>query len=946
MKDYIEIKGARENNLKNIDVNIPKNKLVVITGPSGSGKSTLAFDTIYAEGKRRYIESLNSYARQFLGGSEKPDVDVIEGLSPAISIDQKTGSNNPRSTVGTITEIFDYLRLLYARIGEPYCPKHNIKIENKSNETIKEEILLKYINEKIEILAPIIDGEKGTHQKLLDKLLQDGYTKVYIDDILYDLSFDEINLEKNKKHKIYPVMGRFKLKKEDSVDLLIAIENANKLTNGNIIVKLEDNYQKYSTKYSCPQCDFIVPELEPRLFSFNSPFGACSQCNGLGVFKTPDIDLFVPDKTKSLNQGCIQLNGFGVDTYYFRLLKTCCQFYDIDLDKPFNQLTAEEIYIIMYGSDQEFLFTYKSDTTNIQRMMTYEGIINNVNRRYLETSSERARKSIESIMSESVCSACNGARLSQEALAIKINDKNIYEVTNMSIAEGYEFFKNLKLTKVQKEIAKLVLLEIQSRYQFLNNVGLEYLTLSRNATTLSGGEAQRIRLATQVGSKLTGVLYVLDEPSIGLHQHDNDRLINTLKDMRDLGNTLIVVEHDDDTILNADYVIDIGPGSGKYGGEIIAKGTPQEIMKDKKSLTGKFLSQQEIIEVPKNRRKQNNGYITIKKASLNNIKNLSVKIPKNNLVCVTGVSGSGKSTLVNSILYNSVYNQLNSDAKLKEYGLVDGIDDFKKIIRIDQKPIGRTPRSNPATYIGVFDDIRDLYASLPESQARGYLKGRFSFNVKGGRCEECEGDGIIKIEMNFLPDVYVKCEKCQGKRYNPDVLEVKYKGKNISDILEMEIIDAYEFFKNIPVIERKLKTLVDVGLGYLQLGTPATVLSGGEAQRIKLAKELAKTTLGNTLYILDEPTTGLHTSDIKKLVSILQNLVDKNNTMIIIEHNLELIKTADYIIDLGPYGGNRGGKIIANDVPEKIIKNQDSLTAKYLDKYVKSTRFFPLKNKN
>lgn len=938
-KNEIVIKGARENNLQNIDVNIPKDQLVVITGPSGSGKSTLAFDTIYAEGKRRYIESLSSYARQFLGGSEKPDVDSIDGLSPAISIDQKTGSNNPRSTVGTITEIADYLRLLFARIGTPYCPTHNIEIAAKSAEQIKDEILSTYDGEKIEILAHSVDQEKGTHQKFLESLLKDGFIRVYIDDQLYDLSeeLDNIKLHKNKKHSIFPVIDRLKLKASDASRLLGSIEQALKLGHGQLLIKHEDKLQLVSSNYSCPKCDFTVPKLEPRLFSFNAPMGACPNCHGLGTLKEPDVHLIIPNRNLSLNEECIVAHGFSLDTYYFRQIAMVCEHYGIDMDKPFKDLSKKEQNIILYGSDEPITFIETFAHRQTTRSLVYEGVCNNIKRRFLETNSDRARRSLESLMSETACPVCKGTRLNPVALSIRIGGLNIHEVSDLSIKEGYQFFNNLTLSNEQAKIGQMVFDEIKARYEFLINVGLDYLNLTRSATTLSGGEAQRIRLATQIGSKLTGVLYVLDEPSIGLHQRDNDRLIKTLKSMRDLGNTLIVVEHDEDTMLAADHLIDMGPGSGSYGGQVIAQGTPKQVMKNNKSITGRYLAHKEEIEVPTTRRKQNHGYIEIKKAKINNLKNVNVKIPKNNLVCVTGVSGSGKSSLINGVLYKHLYNHFNPETKVSvdPQTKVTNIDSFKKVIQIDQKPIGRTPRSNPATYIGVFDDIRDLFASLPESKARGYLKGRFSFNVRGGRCEACEGDGIKKIEMNFLPDVYITCEVCHGSRYNEDVLEIKYQGKNISDVLNMEISEALEFFKNIPTIKRKLQTLVEVGLGYLKLGTPATVLSGGEAQRIKLAKELTKVTSGDTIYILDEPTTGLHACDIKRLIEVLQRLVDKGNTMIIIEHNLDLIKVSDYIIDLGPEGGDLGGEIVVSATPEEVVKNKTSYTAKYLKPYLK-----------
>lgn len=938
-KNKIIVKGARENNLKNIDVEIPKDKLVVITGPSGSGKSTLAFDTIFAEGKRRYIESLSSYARQFLGGNEKPDVDSIEGLSPAISIDQRTGSNNPRSTVGTITEIQDYLRLLYARIGRPICPEHNIEITSKSPKQIADEINEKFLDQRIQIIANIVYLEKGTHVKTLEFLLKEGYSRIIIDDEKFNLldEYENINLDKNKKHTIGVVIDRIVPKSGEKSRILQSVERALEIGHGKLFVDHEDSIYNYSQNYACPHCGFTVPELEPRLFSFNSPVGACTNCSGLGQLKEPDIDLIIPDKKLSLNEGAIQISGYGVDTYYFQQLKSACVANKIDLDLPVEKLTKKQLNLIMNGSDEVLALDYKSSSMSFSKEFVFEGVAGNIKRRYLETTSDRQRKALDGLMANHICRECEGTRLSKEVLAIKIGGKNIHELGVMPIRDAYEFLNELVLNKNEMIIAQMVFEEIKARYSFLINVGLDYLNLTRSATTLSGGEAQRIRLATQIGSKLTGVLYVLDEPSIGLHQKDNDRLIDTLKGIRDLGNTLIVVEHDEDTMLSADYIIDIGPGSGNYGGEIIAAGTPKQIMKNTKSLTGAYLSGREKISLPEKRRPQKQGFIEIKGAKANNLKNINVKIPKQNMVCVTGVSGSGKSTLVNEVLYKNMYNHFNSDAKIRagEVKSIKGIEGFKKVIDIDQKPIGRTPRSNPATYVGVFDDIRDLFAMLPESKMRGYQKGRFSFNVRGGRCDECEGDGIIKIEMNFLPDVYVTCERCNGKRYNEEVLEIKYKDKNIADVLDMEISEALEFFSNIPKIKRKLETLVEVGLGYLKVGTPATVLSGGEAQRIKLAKELQKITSGETLYILDEPTTGLHTKDIDKLISVLQRLVDNGHSMIIIEHNLELIKVSDYIIDIGPDGGDRGGEILVAATPEKLIENEESYTAKYLKPLLK-----------
>ena len=929
--DKIIIKGARENNLKNIDLEIPKNKLVVMTGVSGSGKSSLAFDTIYAEGERRYIESLSAYARQFLGGSDKPDVDSIEGLSPSISIDQKTTNNNPRSTVGTVTEIYDYLRLLFARIGTPYCPIHHKPIKSQSIEEMVNKVLELGEGTKIEILSPVVHGEKGTHQDLFDDLRKKGFTRVRVNGELTDLS-EEIKLEKNKKDNIYVVIDRIVVSPDERSRIFEAIEISTKMADGKVLIHIIDGEEFImSEHYACPECNFSLPELEPRLFSFNAPYGACPECKGLGIKQHLSLDLLIPDKNKTILEGGIK--GFSIDqNMALTQLETVCDYFNIDLTKKIKDFTKEELNIILYGTNKVLDYEYVSKNGNKRYVKdTYEGIVNNYERRYIETNSKWIRDWLGTFMVDQACPKCHGARLNDNVLAVKINHKNIFEVCNYSIKELSEFMENLKLTKEQEQISNLIVKEIKNRLSFLNNVGLGYLTLSREASTLSGGESQRIRLATQIGSKLTGVLYVLDEPSIGLHQKDNDRLINSLKEMRDLGNTLIVVEHDEDTMRAADFLVDVGPGPGAEGGYIVAKGTPEEVMKNPNSLTGKYLSGELKIEVPKKRRKGNGNYIEIKGAKENNLKNINVKIPLGTMTLVTGVSGSGKSTLVNEILLKAlrskVYGTMVVPGKHKE---IKGIDDIDKVVDISQDPIGRTPRSNPATYVGVFDDIRDLFAEMKESKIKGYDKGRFSFNVKGGRCEACCGDGVKKIEMHFLPDVYVPCDVCHGTRYNSETLEVKYKGKNISEVLDMRVSEALEFFNASPKIKNKLQTMVDVGLSYIKLGQSAPTLSGGEAARVKLAKELQKKPTGKSVFILDEPTTGLHTDDIKKLLVILQRIVDNGDTVIIIEHNLDVIKCADYIVDLGPNGGNDGGKVIATGTPEQVAKNKDSYTGQYL----------------
>ena len=929
----IVVKGARAHNLKGVDIELPKNKLIVMTGLSGSGKSSLAFDTIYAEGQRRYVESLSAYARQFLGQMDKPDVDTIEGLSPAISIDQKTTSKNPRSTVATVTEIYDYIRLLYARVGKPYCPYHGIEIESQTVQQMVDRILELEERTKIQLLAPVISHRKGSHEKLIEDIGKKGYVRLRVDDEIVDVN-EVPQLDKNKNHTIEVVVDRLVVKDGIETRLADSIETALELAEGNLTVDVINGEElKFSENHACPICGFSIGELEPRMFSFNSPFGACPTCDGLGQKLKVDLDLVIPDKNKTLNEGAIEPWEPTSSDFYPTLLKRVCEVYKINMDKPYKKLTDRQKNILMNGSGEkeiEFTFTQRNGGTR-KRKMVFEGVVPNIDRRYHESPSEYTREMMSKYMTELPCETCHGKRLSKEALSVYVGDYNIGEVVEYSIKNALYYFENLKLSDQDKSIADQILKEIISRLSFLNNVGLEYLTLDRSSGTLSGGEAQRIRLATQIGSRLTGVLYVLDEPSIGLHQRDNDRLINTLKEMRDLGNTLIVVEHDDDTMRAAGYLVDVGPGAGNHGGEVVSSGTPNKVMKDKKSLTGQYLSGKKRIEVPEYRREITDRKIQIKGAKSNNLKNVNVDFPLSVLTVVTGVSGSGKSSLVNEILYKALAQKINkSKVKPGNFDEIKGIDQLDKIIDIDQSPIGRTPRSNPATYTGVFDDIRDVFAQTNEAKIRGYQKGRFSFNVKGGRCEACKGDGIIKIEMHFLPDVYVPCEVCDGKRYNRETLEVTYKGKNIADVLEMTVEEATHFFENIPKIKRKLQSLVDVGLGYITLGQQATTLSGGEAQRVKLASELHKRSTGRSIYILDEPTTGLHVDDISRLLKVLNRIVENGDTVVIIEHNLDVIKTADHIIDLGPEGGEGGGTIIATGTPEEIAQNKGSYTGQYL----------------
>ncbi|WP_096202456.1 excinuclease ABC subunit UvrA [Bacillus sp. FJAT-45350] len=931
--ENIVVKGARSHNLKNIDVTIPRDKLVVLTGLSGSGKSSLAFDTIYAEGQRRYVESLSAYARQFLGQMDKPDVDAIEGLSPAISIDQKTTSRNPRSTVGTVTEIFDYLRLLYARIGRPVCPTHGVEISSQTIQQMVDRVMELPERTKLQILSPIVSGRKGEHVKTLEDIKKQGFVRLRVDGEIREVA-EEIQLDKNKKHSIEVVIDRIVVKEGVETRLADSLETALELGGGRVLVDVIGQEELlFSQHHSCPQCGFSIPELEPRMFSFNSPFGACPSCDGLGSKLEVDLDLVLPDRTRSLKEHAIVAWEPTSSQYYPQLLEAVCDHYGIDMDVPVEKIPKHLLEKVLFGSDGEkIFFHYENEFGQVRENdIVFEGVIHNIARRYHETSSDYIREQMEGYMTHKHCPTCKGNRLKKEALSVLIGGKHLGDVAALSVKEAKVFFENLDLTEKEQTISRLILKEINERLGFLINVGLDYLTLSRPAGTLSGGEAQRIRLATQIGSSLMGVLYILDEPSIGLHQRDNDRLISALEHMRDLGNTLIVVEHDEDTMMAADYLIDIGPGAGVHGGEITAIGTPMEIMNDPNSLTGQYLSGKKFIPLPVERRKPDGRYLTIKGANQNNLRKLTAKIPLGLFCAITGVSGSGKSTLINQILYKALAQKLNrAKEKPGEHKEIEGIEQIDKVIEIDQSPIGRTPRSNPATYTGLFDDVRDVFAMTNEAKVRGYKKGRFSFNVKGGRCEACRGDGIIKIEMHFLPDVYVPCEVCHGDRYNRETLEIKYKGKTISDVLEMTVEDGLEFFENIPKIKRKIQTLYDVGLGYMKLGQPATTLSGGEAQRVKLASQLHKRSTGKTIYILDEPTTGLHVHDIDRLLKVLQRLVENGDSVLVIEHNLDVIKTVDYIVDLGPEGGDKGGKLVAEGTPEKVAEVKESYTGHYL----------------
>ena len=939
-RQFIKIRGANENNLKNLDVDIPRNEMVVLTGLSGSGKSSLAFDTIYAEGQRRYMESLSSYARQFLGQMEKPDVESIEGLSPAISIDQKSTNRNPRSTVGTVTEIYDYFRLLYARIGIPHCPKCGREIKKQTVDQMVDHIMGMPERTKIQLLAPVVRGRKGTHAKLFEQARKSGYVRVLVDGNLYELN-EEIKLDKNIKHNIEIIVDRLIVKTGIEKRLTDSIETVLNLAEGRLVVDTMDgNYVNFSQSFACPDCGISIDEIEPRSFSFNNPFGACPSCFGLGYRMEFDVDLMIPDRSLSISQGAITVMGWqscaDKGSFTRAILDALAKEYHFDLDTPFEEYSQEVQNILIHGTNgKEVKVHYKGQRGEGVYDVAFEGIVKNVERRYRETGSETMKQEYESFMRITPCPSCKGQRLKPEALAVTVGDKNIYEVTSMSISSLYEFLEELKLSETQQLIGEQVLKEIKARVGFLVNVGLDYLTLARATGTLSGGEAQRIRLATQIGSGLVGVAYILDEPSIGLHQRDNDKLLGTLKHLRDLGNTLIVVEHDEDTMRAADCIVDIGPGAGEHGGQLVAIGTAEEIMQNPNSITGQYLSGKIKIPVPEVRRKPT-GFLTIRKAAENNLKNIDVKIPLGVMTCVTGVSGSGKSSLVNEILYKSLARKLNRARIIPgKHKCIEGVEQLDKVIDIDQSPIGRTPRSNPATYTGVFDQIRDLFAATADAKARGYKKGRFSFNVKGGRCEACSGDGILKIEMHFLPDVYVPCEVCQGKRYNRETLEVKYKGKSIYDVLNMTVEEALAFFDHVPSIKRKIQTLYDVGLSYIRLGQPSTELSGGEAQRIKLATELSKRSTGKTIYILDEPTTGLHFADVHKLIEILQRLSEGGNTVVVIEHNLDVIKTADYIIDIGPEGGDKGGTVVAKGTPEEIASNPASYTGQYVSKYLR-----------